>query len=136
MNIFKGERVFLKGASGSGKSTIFQLLLDGLQPTNGDIEIFGRSNEDMRGHIFLVDQRTNLFNESVLRNIRYGNDFVEEEEIEKPLSASMACQYRALSARANYLAAGRTDIMYAVKYLRVCMMDHTAFLFLSMSSKL
>tara|TARA_Y100000739_G_C20608776_1_gene467235 strand:+ start:441 stop:2042 length:1602 start_codon:yes stop_codon:yes gene_type:complete len=82
MNIFKGERVFLKGASGSGKSTIFQLLLDGLQPTNGDIEIFGRSNEDMRGHIFLVDQRTNLFNESVLRNIRYGNDFVEEEEIE------------------------------------------------------
>ena len=39
----------------------------------------------------------------------------EEEENEKPLSPSMASQYRALSARANYLAADRTDIMYAVK---------------------
>jgi ABC-type bacteriocin/lantibiotic exporter with double-glycine peptidase domain len=82
MEIFKGERVFLKGASGSGKSTIFQLLLDGIKATDGDIEIFGRDNTEMRGHVFLVDQRTNLFNESVLKNIRYGNDFVEESEIE------------------------------------------------------
>lgn len=82
MEIFKGERVFLKGASGSGKSTIFQLILDGLKPSDGDIEIFGRDNTEMRGHVFLVDQRTNLFNESVLKNIRYGNDFIEESEIE------------------------------------------------------
>jgi ABC-type bacteriocin/lantibiotic exporter with double-glycine peptidase domain len=82
MEIFKGERVFLKGASGSGKSTIFQLLLDGIKATDGDIEIFGRDNTEMRGHVFLVDQRTNLFNESVLKNIRYGNDFIEESEIE------------------------------------------------------
>ncbi|AII17176.1 ABC transporter [Aureococcus anophagefferens virus] len=82
MEIFKGEKVFLKGHSGSGKSTIFQLILDGLKPSDGEIKIFGKSNEGMRGHVFLVDQRTNLFNESVLKNIRYGNDYVEESEIE------------------------------------------------------
>ena len=39
----------------------------------------------------------------------------EEEENAAPLSAEDASRYRAVAARANYLAADRTDIMYAVK---------------------
>ena len=39
----------------------------------------------------------------------------EEEENSEPLQPEMASQSRALAARANYLAADRTDIMYAVK---------------------
>ena len=42
----------------------------------------------------------------------------EEEENSKPLQPEMASQYRALAARANYLAADRIDIMYAVK--KIC----------------
>ena len=39
----------------------------------------------------------------------------EEEDNAAPLSAEDASKYRALAARANYLAADRTDLMYSVK---------------------
>ena len=39
----------------------------------------------------------------------------DEEEHEKPLEPGDATRYRGLTARANYLAADRTDLMYATK---------------------
>ena len=41
----------------------------------------------------------------------------EDEDNSQPLEEKQATKYRALAARANYLAGGRTDIMYAVKEL-------------------
>ena len=39
----------------------------------------------------------------------------EDEENSQPLEEQQATEYRALAARANYLAGDRTDIMYAGK---------------------
>ena len=39
----------------------------------------------------------------------------EDEEETELLDSAMASKYRALAARANYLAGDRTDLMYAVK---------------------
>ncbi|SDI01736.1 lipid A export permease/ATP-binding protein MsbA [Pseudomonas panipatensis] len=73
-----GQMVALVGRSGSGKSTLAnliprfynhnagQILLDGV-----DVEDYRLSN--LRKHIALVTQQVNLFNDSVLNNIAYGD---------------------------------------------------------------
>jgi ABC-type multidrug transport system fused ATPase/permease subunit len=84
LTVRHGDRIFLKGSSGSGKSTLFQLILQALQPTKGDITSYGNDDEQLiRNEISLVDQRTNLFNETVMDNIKYGNSGLKDSEVKK-----------------------------------------------------
>ena len=84
LTVKHGDRVFLKGASGSGKSTLFQLILQAIQPTKGDIISYGIDDEQIiRNEISLVDQRTNLFNETIIDNIKYGNPGLKDSQIKK-----------------------------------------------------
>ncbi|WP_442482953.1 ABC transporter ATP-binding protein [Aeoliella sp. SH292] len=88
LRIERGEHVALVGANGSGKSTIVSLLCRFYEPQSGDIEIDGvpireMALADLRKRIAVVSQQTELFNETVLHNIRYGRwDATEEEVIE------------------------------------------------------
>jgi subfamily B ATP-binding cassette protein MsbA len=88
LRIERGEHVALVGANGSGKSTIVSLLCRFYDPQTGDIEIDGvpireMALADLRKRIAVVSQQTELFNETVLHNIRYGRwDATEEEVIE------------------------------------------------------
>lgn len=75
MSIAPGETVVLVGASGSGKSTIVNLLLGFIIPQRGSITIGGiplqqLDPESWRSQIAWVSQDPYLFNESVLANIR------------------------------------------------------------------
>jgi ABC-type multidrug transport system fused ATPase/permease subunit len=84
LKIKHGERIFIKGPSGSGKTTLFQLILQALKPTKGSISVYGHSDsEKIRNEISLVDQRTNLFNETVMYNIKYGNPDLKDETVKK-----------------------------------------------------
>lgn len=75
LQIRHGEKIYLKGSSGSGKSTFLKLLLRSLDQNSGMIKIYGNTNKArIRKEIQIVDQRTNLFNDSVLENIKYGNN--------------------------------------------------------------
>ena len=75
----KGETVAIVGSTGSGKSTIIQLLLKFYTPTKGSISIDGIklhdiTNESLRRNISFVDQGARLFNESVRNNIALGRE--------------------------------------------------------------
>lgn len=72
-----GQTTFIIGRSGSGKSTIGQLLLRFYEAQSGAISIDGIVLQDIdiawiRNNITLVQQQTTLFSESVLRNIALG----------------------------------------------------------------
>ncbi|CAG9327108.1 unnamed protein product [Blepharisma stoltei] len=82
-----GQRLGVVGSTGSGKSTIVQLLLRYYEPTSGTITIDGNNIMDyptdfLRANIGLVSQEPLLFNTSIYENIRYGKQNATKEEIE------------------------------------------------------
>ena len=75
------------GDSGSGKSTILNLIAKYYEPKCGEIDIGGQSiryinAEDVLALISMVDQDTFLFNDTVRENIRYAKPSSTDEEIE------------------------------------------------------
>jgi len=86
MNIEKGKKVALIGASGSGKTTLAQLLV-GLYPMQkGDILFDGISINKIglnrvRENIFLVLQNPQLFNDTIAKNLTFGDD-IEKEKLD------------------------------------------------------
>lgn len=73
-----GQMVALVGRSGSGKSTLANLIPRFYDHSEGKILLDGVDVQDyrlinLRKHISLVTQQVNLFNDSVLNNIAYGD---------------------------------------------------------------
>ena len=86
---FKGGKMTaLVGHSGSGKSTILNLIPRFYQPEKGDISIDNQSIFDtkiisLREQISLVSQETTLFDDTIKNNIKYANEDASDEEIKK-----------------------------------------------------
>jgi subfamily B ATP-binding cassette protein MsbA len=82
-----GRMVALVGSSGSGKTTITNLLLRFYDPQKGSVRI-GTTDirrvaiKDLRGQIALVAQETILFNDTIRHNIAVGRPGATEAEIE------------------------------------------------------
>ena len=84
--INKGESVALVGSSGSGKTTIANLLNGFFGPTSGnilidDISISNITKESLYRNISIVTQESILFNDTILNNIRIGNLEASKEDI-------------------------------------------------------
>jgi len=82
-----GQLVALVGSSGSGKTTITNLLLRFYDPQRGavligDTDIRNVAIKDLRNQIALVAQETILFNETIRRNIELGRPGASASEIE------------------------------------------------------
>ena len=76
----------LVGHSGSGKSTILNLIPRFYDINSGDITIDNQSIykikiESLRNHISLVSQETTLFDDTIKNNIKYANVDASDEEI-------------------------------------------------------
>lgn len=83
-----GETIALVGPTGSGKTTIIQLLNRFYDVTNGEILLDGENikkykMENLRDHIGVVLQDTYLFSGTVRENIRYGKLDATDEEVEE-----------------------------------------------------
>ncbi|MBT3375667.1 MAG: ABC transporter ATP-binding protein [Lentisphaerae bacterium] len=83
----KGDVVAFVGETGSGKTTVANLLARFYDPSVGHIRLDGHDLRDMeiaslRKLIGMVTQETILFNETVADNIRYGNPGASLEEVE------------------------------------------------------
>jgi ATP-binding cassette, subfamily B, bacterial MsbA len=81
-----GEHLAIVGPNGGGKSTLTNLLCRFYDPQQGEVLVGGVSLRDasikeLRSRIALVTQQTELFNETVLHNIRYGRWDASEEEV-------------------------------------------------------
>lgn len=81
------------GDSGSGKSTILNLIAKYYEPTCGEIRIGGRSighvaAERVLEQISMVDQDVFLFNDTIRENIRHARPSATDEEIESACRAA------------------------------------------------
>lgn len=81
-----GETVAFVGRSGSGKSTASSLLLRFYNATSGEVLVDGKNItqyklQDLRKQFAYVSQQVVLFNDTLAKNIAYGNPNATKEEI-------------------------------------------------------
>ncbi len=86
IDIKKGNIIGIVGQSGSGKSTILNLILKFYTTEMGKIEIDGKDirqlkHKSLLDNIALVTQQTFLFNRSIKENIMYGSNHSNQQEI-------------------------------------------------------
>lgn len=95
VEIAAGEKVGLVGHSGAGKSTLVGLLLGFYEPTGGEIWINDKllTHHDpsyIRAITSYVPQDTNLFNRTVIENVRYAKPDATEKEVVTALKQAQA----------------------------------------------
>ena len=93
LDIRKGERVALVGRSGSGKSTVVNLLPRFVEPSSGVVYLDDANIEDikldnLRSQFALVSQDVFLFEGTLLENVRYSRLDATEEEVLAALKAA------------------------------------------------
>jgi ATP-binding cassette, subfamily B, bacterial len=93
--VARGETVALVGASGAGKSTIFNLILRFYDPQCGVVAVDGLSVSEvdpdaLRSRVAFVAQDVALFDASVADNIRYGAPEASDAEVRRAAAAAQA----------------------------------------------
>lgn len=94
LKLAPGETLALVGASGSGKSTVAQLVPRFYDPAAGAVRLYGHDLRDLtldsvRAAVGIVPEESFLFSESVRTNIAYGRPDATDEQI---LAAARAAQ--------------------------------------------
>ncbi|WP_299024094.1 ABC transporter ATP-binding protein [uncultured Sulfitobacter sp.] len=93
-----GQTTALVGASGAGKSTIFNLLTRLLDPTSGTVRIGGVTTTemaipDLRTLFSVVSQEALLFDETLRENIVLGRTDVSDEALQAALDAAFVSDF-------------------------------------------
>ncbi len=88
LKVAKGECIAVVGASGSGKSTIMNLIIGFLIPNKGELLIDGRpltefNLSEYRHNISVVPQNSILFAGTIRENITYGLSQYSEEDLQR-----------------------------------------------------
>lgn len=98
LRIPAGATVAFVGSSGSGKSTMLNLILGFLRPTAGRILIDGRDMQELdlrtvRRFVSVVPQESVLFEGTIRENVAYGLGDVDDARIERALRDANAWEF-------------------------------------------
>lgn len=93
--VYKGQTIGIIGGTGSGKSTIVNLINRFYDTTSGDVYLNGRNIKDYKlsyvnHNISTVLQKAVLFNGNVIDNLRYGKKNASIDEINHALKVAQA----------------------------------------------
>lgn len=108
-----GKMVALVGPSGSGKSSLVNLVIGFLRPTAGKIMLDGKDMQTldlrtMRKHLSVVPQESVLFDGTIFENIAYGLSDVQSSDVEQALRDANAWDFvRAFDLGVNTLVGER-----------------------------
>jgi len=94
----KGETVAIIGSTGSGKSTLVNLIPRFYDVTEGEILFYGTNIKDLaqkelRQNMGYIPQKAFLFDGTIADNIREGKDDATDEEVQKALEISQAWEF-------------------------------------------
>lgn len=98
LNVKSGECIAVVGASGSGKSTIMNLIIGFLVPTKGEVLIDGKPLTELnlskyRHYISVVPQNSILFSGTIRENITYGLGSYTEEQLNKAIEMANLSEF-------------------------------------------
>lgn len=94
----KGQTVGVIGGTGSGKSSLVNMIPRFYDATEGSVEVFGEDVRDyrfasIRGAVGMVLQKAQLFRGTIADNVRFGNASASSEGIEHALDVAQAREF-------------------------------------------
>lgn len=93
----KGQTIGIIGGTGSGKSTLINLIPRFYEATEGCVKVSGMDVKDyplsqLRERIGVVPQKSVLFHGTIAENLRWGNEFASDEELMQALELAQALE--------------------------------------------
>lgn len=98
LHIAKGQKAAVIGGTGSGKSTLVQILLGFRLPTSGEVRLDGVSTEKLsrrtiRDNISCVLQNATIYSGTIRENVRMGRLDATDDEIRSALETAQAGEF-------------------------------------------
>lgn len=114
--LYKGQTLGIIGATGSGKTTLINLLLKFYKPQKGNIKVYGQDINDiktkaLRRHMGLVLQNDLIFSETIYENIHFSRENILPEDVEFASNIAQANFIRTMpDGYKHYLSQRGTNI--------------------------
>lgn len=94
----KGQTIGVIGGTGSGKSSLVNMIPRFYDATQGKVEVFGEDVRDyrfasIRGAVGMVLQKAQLFRGTIAGNVRFGNASASSEVVEHALGIAQASEF-------------------------------------------
>lgn len=94
----RGQTIGIIGGTGSGKSSLVNLIPRFYDADRGGIKIFGSDvkeykTEELRAHIGVVPQKAVLFKGTIAENLRWGNESASDSELYRALDIAQAREF-------------------------------------------
>lgn len=94
----KGQTIGVIGGTGSGKSSLVNMIPRFYDATQGEVEVFGNDVRDyrfasIRGAVAMVLQKAQLFRGTIADNVRFGNASASTEVVEHALGVAQASEF-------------------------------------------
>lgn len=94
----KGQTIGVIGGTGSGKSSLVNMIARFYDATQGQVEVFGNDVRDyrfasIRGAVAMVLQKAQLFRGTIADNVRFGYASASSEVVEQALGVAQASEF-------------------------------------------